>query len=78
MVLGDPEEGESTEGSLVGREKMSTTKVGPEGDRDPTSPMEMGIICSGVDMKSTLDVALQYVRSIGNALRYDISLPLMV
>lgn len=78
VVLRDPEEGESIEGSTVGRAKMVTTKVGLEGDRDPPPPMEMGIIGSGVDMKSTLDVVPQYVESIGSALRYKISLSLMV
>lgn len=45
------------EGSSVGREKTTATKVGPEGDRDPPPLVEMGIIGSRVDMNSTLDVA---------------------
>ena len=43
-VLRYSEEGESMEGSSVGRENMSATAVGLEGDKDPPPPVEMEML----------------------------------
>ena len=43
-MLRDTKEEESVEESLVGREETIAIVVGPEGDRGPSSPIEMEIL----------------------------------